>query len=211
MYEPFETYEHAGCVVKLYQDYDAGNPYKEWDQPSKLLYEGGYDFGSEAPPKLGAWYREDPSSAAMCRWLTLFGGYVMALPFHLADYGSGGLRAWITDPDGDPASGYVVMTAQDKEKIGVPDGMEEQAARDDFSVFNAYLEGDVIGYVVEDAEGEHVDSCWGFYCAPDREKELDYVRSEANTAAESHEHERLVNQEPTDIAEIIGTVARSAE
>ena len=28
---------------------------------------------------------------------------------------------------------------------------------------NQYLEGDVWGYVIEDEEGEQLDSCWGFY------------------------------------------------
>lgn len=38
--------------------------------------------------------------------------------------------------------------------------------------WNSYLSGDVWGYVIEDANGEHVDSCWGFYG-------LDYAKSEA--------------------------------
>lgn len=29
--------------------------------------------------------------------------------------------------------------------------------------WNQYLSGDVWGYVAEDAEGRHIDSCWGFY------------------------------------------------
>lgn len=29
--------------------------------------------------------------------------------------------------------------------------------------FSSYLEGDVYGYRILDAEGEEVDSCWGFY------------------------------------------------
>ena len=29
--------------------------------------------------------------------------------------------------------------------------------------YNSYLEGDVYGYVIEDENGEHLDSCWGFY------------------------------------------------
>lgn len=31
--------------------------------------------------------------------------------------------------------------------------------------YDQFLTGDVWGYVVEDAEGEHLDSCWGFYGA----------------------------------------------
>jgi hypothetical protein len=42
------------------------------------------------------------------------------------------------------------------------------------------------------------DSCWGFYGRDDS-----YVREEANAAAEYLNRERLVNQEPTDVAEIL--------
>ncbi len=37
---------------------------------------------------------------------------------------------------------------------------------------NQYLSGDVWGYVIEDADGSDVDSCWGFYG-------LDYCKQEA--------------------------------
>ena len=29
--------------------------------------------------------------------------------------------------------------------------------------WNMYLSGDVYGYVITDDDGEHIDSCWGFY------------------------------------------------
>ena len=29
--------------------------------------------------------------------------------------------------------------------------------------WNQYLSGDVYGYIVENAGGEHLESCWGFY------------------------------------------------
>ena len=29
--------------------------------------------------------------------------------------------------------------------------------------YDDYLTGNVCGFVVEDDDGEHVDSCWGFY------------------------------------------------
>ena len=33
----------------------------------------------------------------------------------------------------------------------------------DVSVYDQYLRGDVYGFVVEDEDGEELDSCWGFY------------------------------------------------
>jgi len=45
--------------------------------------------------------------------------------------------------------------------------------------YDQYLTGDVYGYVVEDADGEHIDSCWGFYG-------LDYCIEEAKSAIDYH-------------------------
>lgn len=39
----------------------------------------------------------------------------------------------------------------------------EKAARGHIETWNQYLSGDVYGFIVEDSDGEHVDSCWGFY------------------------------------------------
>ena len=41
--------------------------------------------------------------------------------------------------------------------------MITNALRDELDVWRQYLEGDVYGYMIEDASGEHIDSCWGFY------------------------------------------------
>lgn len=55
----------------------------------------------------------------------------------------------------------------------------ESALRQEVSTYDDYLTGSVYGYVVETAEGEHVDSCWGFYG-------LDYCKDEARAAASAH-------------------------
>lgn len=36
-------------------------------------------------------------------------------------------------------------------------------ARGKIDEWNQYLSGDVWGYIVEDENGNHIDSCWGFY------------------------------------------------
>lgn len=38
-----------------------------------------------------------------------------------------------------------------------------KAAASLIAEWNQYLEGDVWGYVIEDDDGEHLDSCWGMY------------------------------------------------
>jgi hypothetical protein len=53
----------------------------------------------------------------------------------------------------------------------------KKAARSLISEWNQYLAGDIYGYVVEDGEGNHLDSCWGHYG-------LDHAVSEGRAAAE---------------------------
>jgi hypothetical protein len=51
-----------------------------------------------------------------------------------------------------------------------------QVARGYVDAWNAYLSGECLGYVIEDTDGEVVDSCWGFY------DPMEYVLSEAKEA-----------------------------
>ena len=41
--------------------------------------------------------------------------------------------------------------------------MAEQCLRQEVETYDQFLTGDVWGFVIEDANGEHVDSCWGFF------------------------------------------------
>lgn len=50
------------------------------------------------------------------------------------------------------------------EKKGWKDATKaKEAAQSLIETWNNYLSGNVWGFVIEDKEGEHVDSCWGFY------------------------------------------------
>ena len=55
----------------------------------------------------------------------------------------------------------------------------ETALRGEVSEYNSWLTGEVYGYVVETAAGEHLDSCWGFV------GDIKYCREEAEGAAKS--------------------------
>ena len=192
--EAFETFEHEGMTVEIHSDYDAENPYKSFDQASEILSDvKDYDLG-EPIPHPEAWYREDPTSRVMQRYLTMFGGYVLAIPFDFRDYGSGGARVRLTEPDDDPASGFLVLSREAFDKEFGAFGMQlrsddpeehtaERTCRGEFAAFRAYIEGEVFGYVVKDPAGNVLDSCWGYY------GELDYVRTEGKEVAKQEGEE----------------------
>ena len=37
------------------------------------------------------------------------------------------------------------------------------ALKDEVEVYDQYIRGDVYGFIIEDLQGNNVDSCWGFY------------------------------------------------
>jgi hypothetical protein len=41
--------------------------------------------------------------------------------------------------------------------------MAEKCCRAELDEFESWANGEVYGYIVEDLDGEHLDSCWGFY------------------------------------------------
>ena len=53
--------------------------------------------------------------------------------------------------------------------------------RAEVRVYDAYLSGNACGWIVEDAEGEHLDSCWGYYEMDDA---LECAREEAKALQE---------------------------
>lgn len=57
----------------------------------------------------------------------------------------------------------------------------KNAARGLIETWNAYLSGDVYGYVIENGEGENLGSCWGFYPELGRPNEV-YCLDEARAA-----------------------------
>ena len=75
--------------------------------------------------------------------------------------------------------GYKRLTKQRREFI-------ENILRCEVAIYDQYLTGEVYGYIVEDKEGEHIDSCWGFY---DKESMI----SEAESAID-YEHKNTYHQ-----------------
>lgn len=195
MYE-IETYEHEGVPVALYQDDIAGNPFKEWDQASEILLGDRlareYDLGERCPRTDEEAYRD---SATMCRYLTMFGGYALAIPFSFNDYGSGGARVTLFTPGEEVASGFLVLSqkayqdefgAYDMPLTGDAEFTAEKTCRAEFASFKAWVEGEVYGFVAGVGR-EDEEACFGYY------GDLPYVRSEANSQAHwiAEERKRL--------------------
>ena len=67
--------------------------------------------------------------------------------------------------------------------------MARRLLRAELEELDAVLQGEVYGYAVEDADGETVDSCWGFIDPYDSRPGLWGVLEEAREALEYAEQE----------------------
>ena len=200
-----ETFEHAGVEVRIVYDYYPENPRECRDSIATYIWADSEYAGLKDDERIDLdrfYFRESKwtSTAIAARYLTLMDNNVVAVPFRIDDYGSNGSKAYLTDVDDDRCTGFIVMSRKDAEAEWTlyPEWDPLEYIKAEFSEFQAWIEGEVYGFVIEPTEDdEEGDSCFGFY------GDIDYVRKEAKEAAEHVAHERMINTEPPDVAEVL--------
>ena len=84
--------------------------------------------------------------------------------------GGGAARS---DPGGwdSGTCGFILDTPKGREECGTPDYLIEEALTGEIQEYSAWAQGDCRGFVIEDQNGDEVESCWGFigsdYCKED--------------------------------------------
>ena len=73
-----------------------------------------------------------------------------------------------------------------------------RCAQGEINTYLSWANGDVYGYVVEDENGEHLDSCWGFYGEPE------FAEEEAKSIVKWYEDQET--EEENAIAERLAQV-----
>jgi hypothetical protein len=182
-----DTFKHAGFTVKIIQDPDPDEP--DYGEAEFYLYascsghgHGSYEigrrnvqdgnkhipwgefiwgqYGSDIPTEENerAWdlYQE---------WLDCYDSSYQVWPIKAGNaHGPGSFTIWECDED-DEIEGYVFIKVPDTDlgKLG-------DASRDVEKIKDALIEqyqqwcrGEVYGYVIEDSDGEEIESCWGYY------------------------------------------------
>ncbi len=204
--EPFETFEHAGFTVELHPDWDEPTKPSDWDQAGELV---AFDplwrefrFAERNSTQEEDDALERGGLRLLARYLWMTAGATI-VPFTYQDYGSSGAILSATDLDSDRAAGFIVTDAARMERVGATDA--EAVLRAELREWSSYVAGEIVGYVVRDGtypNGDVIDSCWGFYPEhftgeerarygrPATDDGLEYVRSEARSAAESERDER---------------------
>lgn len=183
-----ETYEHEGVSVRIVQDPHGQDPFEAFDQAAHLVWFDRADWPRHAAGTETIDADRFVSVAHAQRYLTMFGDKLIALPFRLDDYGSSGTSAYLVDADSDRAAGFVCVSQAGVDLTGCPD--PEQAARQDFATWAAWISGEVYAFIVAEGTPDE-ESCWGFYGdTEDDPTGIAYVKEEANAVAHEIAEER---------------------
>jgi len=188
--------EYKGQVIKIHLDENPENP-REWDNFGHMVcFHGRYDLGDKT----------DLTSDMFEGWEELREhlinkeGAIIIAPLYLYDHS--GLRLKIGSfygcglPQGHARFdsgqvGFIYLTKEDIQRnFGVKNitkRIKERAMKvleGEVNTYDDYLSGQVYGFVAENKEGEHIDSCWGFFGDTDdmikkAQRSIDYYIKEA--------------------------------
>ena len=206
--EPFDTFEHEGIKVELHYDWDPGDP-REWQRLGEMVcWHRRYNLGDRQPDSQEEEALNRGGFKLLDRYLRIAKGATQVIPLGLIDHSgismyAGGGSHWSDAAGWDSGTvGFIFDTPQLREECGTPPDLVEKGLREEIEVYDEYLTGQVYGYVAAPDEDDQ-DSCWGFFgCSRDDS----YLREEAKASAAAIAHERAINEEPVDVAEVLASL-----
>jgi len=166
-----DSFEHAGMTVEIHQDEDPPHPRKDYE-PTSIIghWHKKYDLGT----RLDSGMSEETLRE-------YFPSILALLPLYMYDHSGITINTTGFSCKWDSGQvGWVWITRENAEAMGCEGWSEEKlldTIRAEVSEYNSYLTGEVHGYVIKDANGEEVNSCWGFYGSTED------CRAEARAAA----------------------------
>ena len=95
-------------------------------------------------------------------------GAIVVLPLYLYDHSGITMNTTGFSCQWDSGQvGFIYATAETVRKIYGDKSMTieeiEAQLKAEVATYDQYLTGDVWGFIIEDDDGEHIDSCWGFF------------------------------------------------
>jgi len=147
------SFELRGYTVEIIRDPDPISPEDRADRHAFLVY-GHRDFTVHGPNQETAEqvYRD------RAEWEKTHTVYPVYAYIH-SGVRLGLSTAGMVDIPWDVSLSGAALVTRDESEIPQP----QEYAQAMIEEWNQYLSGDVYGYKIADAQGEDVDSCWGFY------------------------------------------------
>lgn len=208
MYD-IENYTHHGLTIRIVPD-DTDDSPRDWDNLGHMVcWHPRYNLG-DMQVQLGPYYSIDEFLTELVE----DHDPTVILPLYLLDHSGITMKAgapidrtkftpqgdvFIADPGGWDSSfvGFILDTSETRKMMGheVPTNIArvgiENILRSEVETYATFLEGGVVGWIVEDEHGNHLDSCFGYY-------ELGHCKEEANNVAE-HAAVELAEQRTADL------------
>ncbi len=176
---------------RIEQDENAESP-RDWDNAGTMVcWHRRYNLGDKhdfrSPADFDQWWKENGNGGILLP-LRLFdhSGLSMSIGYGAHEFDPGGWDSgqvgWIY------ATRDTILKEWGKKRV-TPQArkLAESCLRIEVKVFDQFLTGDVWGFIVEDDNGNHLDSCWGFFGNEDAEEQakaaLAYCQEHALTEA----------------------------
>jgi hypothetical protein len=170
-----ERFEVGELTVRIVQDCHPESP-REWDNLGEMYcWHRRYRLGDKHQFSTPDEFQESDE----------YKNAAVILPLFLYDHSGISIScASFSCPWDSGQVGYIVIS---KDKIRSEYGCRRiskariakvtEYLKSEVNCYDEYLTGQVYGYIVEDSDGNDLDSCWGFYG-------LEHIREEGKTSAE---------------------------
>jgi len=156
------------------------NPRTEWDHVSTMVcFHRRYDLGDDDH----GYSFGDYSSWDELKSQLIKDGARAILPVYMLDHGQLAISTKdFRDPWDSGQIGFIFMTAEEIRTNFMVKRVTEKVVERAYELldaevkeYNAYLSGDVWGFVIKDHNGDEVESCWGFYGYDWCQKEAEFT------------------------------------
>lgn len=159
--------------VRIEQDQDAMSP-REWDNVGIMVcFHNRYNLGDKTDLKSSmfeGWeelakhlQEEEEATHILPLYLYDHSGITMSTGSFSCPWDSGQV-------------GFIYTTAKRVAEMGVAEENVEEQLKAEVATYDQYIRGDVWGYILEDENGEHIDSCWGFFGQEDAGQQAEEAR-----------------------------------
>jgi len=158
--DAIHTEDYNGLTIRIEQDEDPMNPRTDYDNFGHMIcFHSRYDLGDKHEMS-----KED--LLAMIKRKD-----VIALPLYLYDHSGITMSTSSFNDRWDSGQvGYIYVTLEDIRKNfmvkRVTKAIREKAIelmKSEVLTYDDYITNNVYGFVIEDQEGETLESCWGFF------------------------------------------------
>lgn len=173
--------------LRIEQDYlSDNNPRDDDNLGTMVCWHRRYNLGDDQP-------KDSPQD-----YLRQIGKDIIMLPLYLYDHSgltiSTRIENFCQHAAWDSGQvGFIYVTKQKacqefgwKRVSKVREGFLMYQLELEVKTYDAFLRGDVWGYVIEDDDGEHIDSCWGYYSKESAE-------SDGREALKYHQRKEVQN------------------